>query len=967
MRGCVLLGLLLAVFALRGDEVALVRVGDPWRYWRGTNEPSSPASAWREVNFDDTAWSSGRSGFSYYASGQYEATPLPGTPTNSPTIYFRRAFTIADPASIQWLTLRLDFDDGFVAYLNGTEAARRGFAPDTVVAFDTPALPQGRTNAVEFDLTAVAPLLQAGTNVLAIELHNSSLADPSMTLVPELRGNFTRGPFLQSMSSNRTLVVWKTLVPSDSRVDFGVAGALDRFVHDPSEVVTHVMELADLTPDTAYSYRIASGAAGRTAVGPVETFRTAGASGPVRFMAFGDSGGGSVAQYAIARVLREAAPDLVLHTGDAVYPLFETNRVDARCLSVYDPQMRTTPFWFTIGNHDLFAGDAPYLASFFLPTNSATGTEHFYSFDYGDVHFCSLFVPPRSQNASFTNYVLDAGTPQYQWLTNDLANSAKPWKILFFHAPLNTSGYHRLDTDPNGLAYDRLVFQSLLLPIAERHGVQLILTGHDHNYQSFAPMNGAHIVVTGGGGGSLYPELDVWDPAAVRFWPVHHCVQVDVDPDTLRLDGLDPSGTVFDSLVIQRALPPPRTWRAAEHTPQIETVPANDGDGNLFGQRFDFAGEPIPTLPGRFANLGEVFVNRDRDCLYVGFSLVMARPDQNVFLFIESPGLLGVTNLVGLGNGLVDPDGEGADGLDFLENLRFTNFTPALGCILGDEFADQPRRSFARSNLALNLGQGVFRLDATLSDVPGVRLQQFDRSPQIGGVTDEANANFIEVAIPLAALGNPHPGDVLKLGAVVAGPGVNTNPDQQTRELDRAFLGDTLSGSGQGPVVLEGLRIRLPEDPDPDGDGLPTEEERRLGTDPFRPDTDGDSLNDGWEERFGLNPLLTTGDDGAAGDPDRDGFSNLAEQANGTNPRDPASALRLTARLLEPRRCVLTWPAVIGQRYVIESVDAASAAFQNLAPEVFPRTANGSEETYEDLLPEPAPVVRFYRLKLEPD
>jgi len=115
-----------------------------------------------------------------------------------------------------------------------------------------------------------------------------------------------------------------------------------------------------------------------------------------------------------------------------------------------------------------------------------------------------------------------------------------------------------------------------------------------------------------------------------------------------------------------------------------------------------------------------------------------------------------------------------------------------------------------------------------------------------------------------------------------------------------------------------------------------------------------------------LNPLLATGDDGAEGDPDGDGFSNLAELTNGTNPRDPASALRLTARLLETRRCELTWAAVVGNRYVIEYTDSTSEAFQNLAPAVFPRTATSATEAYEDLLPEPPPTARFYRLRLAP-
>src|SRR2546422_334823 len=47
-----------------------------------------------------------------------------------------------------------------------------------------------------------------------------------------------------------------------------------------------------------------------------------------------------------------------------------------------------------------------------------------------------------------------------------------------------------------------------------------------------------------------------------------------------------------------------------------------------------------------------------------------------------------------------------------------------------------------------NIGQGVFRLDAEISDVPGARLQQFNRSPQNEAAPGEQNADFIELAIP---------------------------------------------------------------------------------------------------------------------------------------------------------------------------------------------------------------------------
>ena len=90
---------LLATWA-RGDDISLVRVGEAWRYYRGTNEPSSPVTAWRQMDFVDSSWQEGESGFSTTAySDTAEATlwnQLSPAPL-SRSFYLRRKFTVADP------------------------------------------------------------------------------------------------------------------------------------------------------------------------------------------------------------------------------------------------------------------------------------------------------------------------------------------------------------------------------------------------------------------------------------------------------------------------------------------------------------------------------------------------------------------------------------------------------------------------------------------------------------------------------------------------------------------------------------------------------------------------------------------------------------------------------------------------------------------------------------------------------
>jgi len=789
------------------DEVALVRVGETWRFFKGVTEASAPATAWRQLGFEDSQWLEGRAGFTSSNYG-YEATDLPDMPSKYLSVYLRKRFVLADPAKVKWLVLRVDYEDGFVAFLNGTEIARRGLpgALDTPVPYDTPAAHHPSGWAEEIDVGAFIPCLQAGENVLAIQAHKASLQVDPFVITPELLANFTRGPLVGDAAADHLQILWKTPVAADTVVDFGLTPELGLTIRGATRATSHAVTLTNLAPGTTYYYRVSSSDEGRTATVPVETFRTLKASGPIRFVVFGDSGTGVADQFELADVIRRQNPELVLHTGDIVYPALTSGLIDLRCFSPFGAHMRSTPYYFTAGNHDLRFDNTPtaYLDAFCLPTNSVTGNARYYSFDHGDAHFVVLYQP------LLYFYTMTVGDPHYQWLTNDLATSTKPWKFLMFHVAFNTSSYHRNDDyNRNGLP-DRTELKELILPVAQRYGVQLIFTGHEHNFERFNPTSGVHTVTTAGGGALLYPMVER-DVASCQFWSRHHGTLVTVDSDSLLLQALDVKGAVFDFMTIQRTLPAPRVWQASWHSPVLASAPADDLDGNVTGQSFDFVGTPIPTMPGQFSNLGRFYVNNDATNLYLGIEQAMFYASDNVFVFVESPRQAGVTNLVGLGNDVIDPAGQGADGLDFLENLSFRDFTPSIACLLGDEFADGQCRSFLRPAAALNTGQGVFHLDPDLTDVAGIRVQQFNRSPQAGGEAGEQNANFMEVAIPLSELGELLPGDVIQIGAVVGGGGFD--PVGQTRALDSSYLGTFLSGAGQSNVVLTGVRVRLASAP----------------------------------------------------------------------------------------------------------------------------------------------------------
>ena len=90
-----------------------------WKYLGGTKEASNPPNAWRMPDFDAAHWKEGRSGFSI-GYGRYDApTTLWEMPGKYHSLFLRKKFTLQDTEWIKSLVMRVDYRDGFVAYLNG--------------------------------------------------------------------------------------------------------------------------------------------------------------------------------------------------------------------------------------------------------------------------------------------------------------------------------------------------------------------------------------------------------------------------------------------------------------------------------------------------------------------------------------------------------------------------------------------------------------------------------------------------------------------------------------------------------------------------------------------------------------------------------------------------------------------------------------------------------------------------------
>ena len=153
---------------------------------------NSLGSSWTGVNFNDSSWKTGPNGIGFErTSGAYDdliATNIRDEIEGLTSAYVRIPFELETLADVEQLTLRMKYDDGFIAYLNGTEVARRGVGDDAA-SYDLRSRTHSDSLAVNYENMSITPFinrLRVGENVLAIQAINASSISSDMLMIPEL-------------------------------------------------------------------------------------------------------------------------------------------------------------------------------------------------------------------------------------------------------------------------------------------------------------------------------------------------------------------------------------------------------------------------------------------------------------------------------------------------------------------------------------------------------------------------------------------------------------------------------------------------------------------------------------------------------------------------------------------------------------------------------------------------------------
>jgi hypothetical protein len=213
--------------------------------------------------------------------------------------------------------------------------------------------------------------------------------------------------------------------------------------------------------------------------------------------------------------------------------------------------MRETYYVPCLGNHEDNA--AEYFDFFDLPGNE----EHF-SFNWGNVHFVALNTEApdlpdgidESAESSLRNSEImwDYFGKQRAWLDEDLSRSyGADFLVVFFHVPMYDTKLSRREPQIEvRTAFDEII---------EKHKVELVLTGHTHNYQHHIK-GGTHHVVTGGGGAPLYEieegaGVDAEGVDTVMQEKVHHFCAVDVNGGRIHVKAIRVDGSTIEEFSLE--------------------------------------------------------------------------------------------------------------------------------------------------------------------------------------------------------------------------------------------------------------------------------------------------------------------------------------------------------------------------------------------------------------------------------
>ena len=497
---------------------ALVDLIEPGSIWHFLDDDTDPGELWYQPDFDHSSWSTGNGLFGYGKGDETttircrpewpvgEPCDKGGAPDRILTYYFRHVFHVSDPADFERARISMIKDDGAMVYLNGERIIRANMGLG-VVGHNKPAAEETEHPRDWFDYHLDLRKLQAGPNTIAVALHQADRGGPAVAfdlkaVAFDLQARaMVRGPYLQSATPNSMVIRWRTADRVATSLRWGQdAENLQVLSGGETPVQDHRIRLTELEPGTDYRYQLGSPEQ-RLGDDEIYTFSTApekGSEDPLSIWVVGDQGTGDslarkvkLAYLEHVRKQGRSGPDVWLTLGDNAYDDGTDEEFRRALFETYGELLPEHVMWPSVGNHDLKSvkdGKGPYFQIFELPKEGeaggeASGTESYYSFDPGSVHFISLDTSAGDMRP---------GREMLTWLEKDLEKNIQPWVIAYFHHPPYTDGWHKSDDPKKG--WRMTAVRENVLPILEKAGADLVLAGHSHSYERTPLLHGHYDV-----------------------------------------------------------------------------------------------------------------------------------------------------------------------------------------------------------------------------------------------------------------------------------------------------------------------------------------------------------------------------------------------------------------------------------------------------------------------------------------
>ncbi|QLE57396.1 metallophosphoesterase [Nostoc sp. TCL26-01] len=248
----------------------------------------------------------------------------------------------------------------------------------------------------------------------------------------------------------------------------------------------------------------------------------------LRFVSVADTGTGAKGQYAVARAMtlyHQRNPyDLVVLAGDNIYNNGEISKIKAVFERPYqDLLKRGVKFQACLGNHDIRTENGePQIRYAGFNMNG----QRYYTFSRDSIQFFAL---DTNSNADWTN--------QLSWLEKELSSSKAPWKVVFGHHPIYSSGVYGSNPD----------FIKTFTPLFQKYGVQLYINGHEHSYERTSVIDGTTYLICGAGAGNRPVGRSQWTEYSTSDLSF---AAYEVYPDRIELSAIATNHKVFDGGVI---------------------------------------------------------------------------------------------------------------------------------------------------------------------------------------------------------------------------------------------------------------------------------------------------------------------------------------------------------------------------------------------------------------------------------